>query len=304
MPTTDAAGRELETPIARHPRGIDFRLLEPRAPFGRHLLVGGNTLVLGILRDRAEELGVRAPASAFDDTLAATRAQLRERTARVAIRDAKVEAERLEFAVDVENLTGHKFPSAHPIRRAWLRVRVRDEAGKLLFASGRVNEAGRIVDGAGELLASERVGGPIEPHHDRITSSAEVATFESKMGDAEGRPTHLLTRGTSYLKDDRLLPRGWSPDHKEATRTSPVGTEKDTNFVGGGDRVTYSVRLGDSSPSGKLSVEVELLYQALGGRWAAELFRYETPEVQRFARFYAEADRRPEVIATARLTLP
>jgi hypothetical protein len=300
MPTSDVRGEELATPIARHPRGVDFRLLEPRAPFGRHVLVGGNTLVLGMLRDHAEELGVTAPAAAFDATIAETRAQLGERTARLAIGKLERSGDRLDFAVGVENLTGHKFPSAHPIRRAWLRVVVRDETGTVLFASGRTNEEGRIVDGTGKLLPSEVVGGPIEPHHDRITSSTEVATFESKMGDAKGQPTHLLIRGASYLKDDRLLPRGWSASHDEAPRTWPVGCEHDTNFVGGHDRVTYSVDLTDRKITGTLYVEAALLYQALGGRWAAELLRYDTPEVKRFARFYAQADRTPEVVATAK----
>ena len=36
------------------------------------------------------------------------------------------------------------------------------------------------------------------------------------MADAEGAPTYLLMRGGHYLKDSRLLPLGWRPDHAEA----------------------------------------------------------------------------------------
>lgn len=308
MPTRDAANRELATTIARHPRGVDFNLLEPRAPFGRHLLVGGNTLVLAMLRDHADELGSDVPAAAFNATIAETRRQLHQRTARLALTRAERvattgteggERELFKVAVDVQNLTGHKFPSAHPIRRAWLQLIVRDAAGRLIFASGRVNDEGRIVDGRGELLASERVGGPIEPHHDVISRSDQVATFESKMGDKDGNPTHLLIRGASYLKDDRLLPKGWRVDHPEAGRTWPEGTEGDQDFVGGGDRVHFAIDLTGKHVEGPLRVEAKLLYQALGGRWAAELFQYDTPEVKRFARYFAEADRSPEVVATA-----
>jgi len=308
MPTRDAVGRELLTTIARHPRGVDFNLLEPRAPFGRHLLAGGNTLVLAMLRDHADELGIDVPAAAFDATLDATRAQLQQRSARLELRDVKrsksnaadgTERELFELALDVQNLTGHKFPSAHPIRRAWLQLVVRDAAGRPIFASGRVNNEGRIVDGRGDLLASEKVGGPIEPHHDVISSSKQVATFESKMGDIDGHPTHLLIRGASYLKDDRLLPKGWSADHKEARRTWPAGTEGDKDFVGGSDRVHFAIDLTGKNAEGPLQVEATLMYQALGGRWAAELFQYDTPEIKRFARYFAAADRSPEVIATA-----
>ena len=42
----------------------------------------------------------------------------------------------------------------------------------------------------------------------------------------------------------------------------------------------------------------------LGARWAAELLRYETPEVQRFAELYEQADARPEVLAEASLSIP
>ena len=41
--------------------------------------------------------------------------------------------------------------------------------------------------------------------------------------------------------------------------------------------------------------------QPLATRHAAELFRNDDPEVQRFRRFYEAANRRPELIARARL---
>ena len=45
----------------------------------------------------------------------------------------------------MENLTGHKFPTGHPYRRAWLHVRVIDREGTTLFESGAVDDEGRIV---------------------------------------------------------------------------------------------------------------------------------------------------------------
>ena len=300
MPTLDADGETIEARIARNPGGRDFPPVRARAPFGRHTLVGGNTLVLGILRDHAEALGVLASEAALDATLEATRLQLRRDTAKLSLVEFRREGRELGFDVEVENLTGHKFPTAHPTRRAWLRVLVRGADGRILFASGRADAAGRIVDGAGQPLPSERVGGPLEPHRDRITKASEVASFESKMGDFEGRPTHLLLRGASYLKDNRLLPRGWRADHPEAQRTRPVGVEGDTDFRAGSDRVHYRIQLPEALADGDLQVEVALLYQPLGARWAAELFIYETPEVARFRGYYEAADRTPEIIASAR----
>ena len=56
MPTRDEDGRTIRTRIVRNPMGRDFPPTRPREPFGRHLLVGGNTLVLAMLRDHPQEL--------------------------------------------------------------------------------------------------------------------------------------------------------------------------------------------------------------------------------------------------------
>ena len=101
------------------------------------------------------------------------------------------------------------------------------------------------------------------------------------------------------MSDDRLLPHGWSPDHPEAERTAPVGIEDDPDFQGGRDRVRYTLALAEQDVA---RIEVSLLYQTLGARWAAELLSWETPETKTFRRLYEQADRAPEVLATARWT--
>lgn len=304
VPTSDVDGRRIETRIARNPGGRDFPPVAPRRPYGRHAFVGGNTLVLSMLRDHADELDVDAPAEAFDAIIAATREQLRERTARVSVERFERVGDELALDVRVDNFTGHKFPTAHPTRRAWLRVVARGPDGEPLFVSGGHDDRGRIVDADGEPLPSERRGGPIEAHHDVIRSSRQAATFESKMAGADGAPTHLLLRGTRYLKDDRLLPRGWRADHAEARRTAPVGVDDDEDFVAGSDTVHYAFAAPTGLSIDDVRVEVTLLYQPLGARWADELLAVDTPEVERFAIWYALADPRPEVVATTRIGDP
>lgn len=301
LPTRDSRGDKIAAKIARSPIGKDFPRLIEREPYGRHLLVGGNTLVLSILRDHAQELRVAAPAAAFDATIEATRDQLQNRSARISVVDVERDAERVRFAVDVVNLTGHKLPTGHPTRRVWLRVVVRDAEGTVLFASGSCDEEGHIVDGEGNVLKSERLGGPIEPHRDRVSRSEEVATYQAVMADHDGRPTHTLLRGAGWYVDDRLLPRGWNDEGPHAERTAPVGVDEDANFVGGSDRVHYDLPLETSGP---VTVEASLLYQSLSARWAAELFAYDTPEVLRFRRMYVAADRTPEVLDTDTVTAP
>jgi len=300
VPTHDGEGRELVARIARNPGGRDFPPVKPRRPFGRHVFVGGNTLVPAILRDHAEELRVTASREALERTLEATREQLARRSARVSVDDVRADGGTLAFRVRVENLTGHKLPTAHPTRRAWLRVVVRDAHGAVLFASGRADGRGRIVDGRGVPLASEAAGGPVEPHRDVVRSADEVATFQGVLADAEGRPTHSLLRAAGWVVDDRLLPRGWDPEHAEAARTAPVGVGADPDFAGGGDGVAYELTLAGRPAR----LEATLLYQPLGARWAAELFTFDTPEIATFRRFYEAADAGPEELARVELELP
>lgn len=300
VPTLDVQDEAIRTRIARNPHGRDFPPVQPREPFGRHVVVGGNTLVLGMLRDHADELGVQAPTKTLDAAIEATREQLRTRSASVAIESARRESGRLLVDVRVENHAGHKLPTAHPTRRAWLRLLVRDADGELLFASGAVDASGRILGADGRALASELAGGPIPPHLDVVRSADEVASYEAVMADADGAATHTLLRGASWLHDDRLLPRGWSAEDPEAERTAPVGVPGDANFVGGSDRVRYELAL---DATGALSVEVTLLYQTFSARWASELFVWPTPEVEAFRRMYEASEQGPEVLASTRVEL-
>ena len=298
LPTATDAGEPVRTRIARNPGGRDFPPVRPRDPFGRHVLAGGNTLVLSILLEHADELGLEAARPALKRTLQATREQLAERSARVSLHDVEREGRRLAFEVEVENLTGHKLPTAHPTRRAWLRVVVRDEENALLFTSGRTDERGRIVDGRGHFLAYEIAGGPIPPHRTTIRREDEVAIYQAVVADSEGRPSHTLLRGASWLRDTRLLPKGWSADHADAGRTEPVGVEGDGDFRPGFDRVRYEL---DVPAGADVKIEASLLYQSLSARWAEELFRWETPQTERFRRYYENAEVEPEVMASATL---
>jgi len=86
----------------------------------------------------------------------------------------------------------------------------------------------------------------------------------------------------------------------DAARTAPAGVERDENVGADRDRVRYEVALESPGPNGPVTIEAALLYQPLGARWAAELLRWNTPEVETFRRFYEQAELAPEVLATDR----
>jgi len=301
MPGTNGAGARIETRIARSTHGGDIPRLVPREPYGRHLFVGGNTLLPAIFRDHRDELGVEAPAAAFDATLGAALEQLSERTARIAVAEIAPHSGGLEVTVRVENLAGHRFPTAHPSRRAWLRLRVRDPSGRLLFASGEVDREGRIVGPEGAPLPSEIAGGALEPHRDVVRSAAEVQIYEMALAAGQGAHSASMLRATGVAKDNRLLPRGWDAARGAADGIAPVGVEGDGDHAGGVDLVRYIVPLTEGQDA--FVVEVELLFQTLGSRFAAEFFRSEAPEVARFRRMFEGADRGPVVVARASLTV-
>lgn len=299
-PSTDLDGNAISTKIARDGE-LDFPIPD-RSPYGRHVFLGGNTLVPAILRDNAADLKPSAPGSAFDAIISETRTQLRQKTADVSLGAITRTGGMLSIPVTVTNKTGHKFPTGHPIRRAWLRVVVKDAQGNAVFSSGGYDSAGRIVDGAGKVLASEAAQGPTQPHRTKVTSSDQVQIYQSLMKDESGAVTFLLLRGEGYAKDNRLLPLGWSPNHPTAKDTAPQGLNGDADFNAGRDQLTYEVQA--PSASGPYSVEVTLLYQPCSSRYAEELFQYSTPGVAAFKAYYQKADRRPELVAQATATTP
>ncbi len=268
VPARDADGAAIETMIARSITGRDDPDVKPRAPFGRHLFVGGNTLVPAMLRDHAKELGAGASREAFDATIAAARAMLSKETARLAIVDAARDGRKVTLRVRIETLTGHKFPTGAPMRRAWLRVVARDAKQRVVFASGGHDAEGHIVGADGKPLAFEEAGGPIEPSRERVAVASEAAVFESVMADGDGRPTFLFMRAAKYAKDSRLAP---------GTSAIAVAFESD----------------------GPVTVTATLLYQPVGPRFAAELFRWDTADVRAFRRLWEKASRAPETVAEA-----
>ncbi len=296
MPKSDDEGKRINTAIARHPNGLDFGPVEERSPYGRHLLVGGNTLIPQILAAFSDELNPMASAEAFKATEEQARKQLRKKTAQLRIDAIQRKAQSLDIRLQLNNRCGHKFPSAHPIRRAWLHLKVDNEKGQILFESGAVDSEFRLVDGTGKVLRAEQVGGASQPHFDVITDSSQVQIYSANMQDRHGKETHSLMRAASYLKDNRLLPIGWKKDGPNASETRPIGIGSDQNFVDGQDQITYRLPLAILSKSKKLIISARLLYQTLSSRHAAELFKYDTAEIRDLKRMLKKVKNKAELI--------
>jgi hypothetical protein len=294
MPTVDADGNIIETRIARAPPGFDFNIPE-RSPFGRHLFVGANTLMPSILKDMRDVLQPQATDAAFDASIDLAKQRLTQSTAELVVDGTAVDGDKVSFDVTVHNLVGHKAPTGFPARRLWLRARVLDADGAVLFESGGFDERGRILSGGGELLDVEKAAGGFEPHHDLITRDDEVQIYESVMADKDGARTPTLLRAVDHLKDNRLLPLGFSRDFADYDVIKPRGEATgDSNFTGGQDTVRFEVAV-DGTPA---SVEISLHYQSLGSRFAMDLFQVDTDEVAAFRYMWERADPAPVTVAT------
>ena len=252
---------------------------EPRPGFSRHVFVGGNFYMQRILNLYRGDLGTAALPAEMDAAANRTIAHLQSQSAKVAIRNLGVRNGRVEAEISIENLGGHKLPTGYPSRRVWLHVTVRDRNGRVIFESGALNPNGSIAGNDNDQDATR-----FEPHYTEITSRDQVQIYEPILGDPQGRPTTGLLTALRYLKDNRLLPRGF--DKRTADKDIAVHGEAagDADFTSGGDTIRYSAAAGDGQ--GPFQVEAELWFQPIAYRWAMNLKSYQAMEPQRFVRYY------------------
>lgn len=275
------------TRIARSPQGFDFRIPE-REDYGMHAFIGGNAFMLDMLAEHREELDVLAEPEQFQRLAAATRKQLAEDTARMTISPLARDGGALTFAIAIENLTGHKFPSGYPARRAWLQVEIAC-GDRVFFASGVAGADGRIQGVADE----QRV-----PHATTVTRPEQVAIYEMVAADPDGAPTTYLTKMVKRVKDTRLLPRGWRADGPHVADTAPVGVDGDVDFTGGGDTVQFRIDV-PADATGPCEVRATLRYQTVPPVWVDALRTVDADEARRFVGWYDAAKKVPETVATA-----
>ena len=266
-------------PAVDRPTPIAAVLGQPREGLSRHTFIGGNLFMIRMLSRYRYELGVEALPQEMDAAAGATRRQLQADTASVSIARAEIASGRLEIDVAVRNLTGHKLPTGYPARRAWLHLVVRDRDGRPVFESGAVEPNGSITGNDNDADAAR-----FEPHHREITSADQVQIYEAVMVDAAGVVTTGLLRGVRYVKDNRLLPRGFDKATAEADIRVHGEAMQDADFTDAGDRVRYRVDVGGAV--GPFRVEADLYYQTIAYRWAQNLRPYDAAEPKRFVSMY------------------
>jgi hypothetical protein len=263
-------------PIVAEEAPASSVLGQPRR-IARHTFLGGNFFMLRMLNRYRAELGVEALPAELEAAAQATVRQLQSTTASIGVTNVVRDVGTLRFDVSVDNLTGHKFPTGYPSRRAWLHVVVRGEG--VVFESGALGPDGSIQ---GNDHDADAAG--FEPHYEEIRGASEVQVYEAVMADAGGRVTTGLLSGKVFVKDNRLLPSGFDKASAGPAIAVRGAAAADGDFQAGGDRVRYHVNL--AGLHGPLTVDVELRFQPISFRWASNLRRYESAETRRFVSYY------------------
>ncbi len=259
--------------------------------FSQHHFVGGNVFMLNIFQDNVTALGLTASTATLEATKQRTVTLLQSKTADLAITGVRSGAGELIADVTVASKVGHKFPTGFPSRNTWIHLTVLAADGRVVFESGRPQPDGRISGNN-----ADEQPGSYEPHYDLITRGDQVQIYETIMGDTDGAVTYTLLRAAQYLKDNRLLPKGF--DKSSASRDIAVYGEAagDGDFIGGSDTVTYQVDT--SGFSGPFEIRAELLYNPLSYNFMVDLNKDRgLSKVERFGRMYDRADKTPVTVA-------
>jgi hypothetical protein len=265
----------------------------PREGLRRHSFPGANFFMQDLLVAHHDELAVTASPAELTAAATETRSYLQSQAAHLSLSALAVANGHLSFAVTVQNLSGHKLPTAYPSRRAWLHITVADSSGHIIFESGRLNADGSIVGNLNDADPSR-----YSPHYATINAPDQVQIFEPVLGDAQDHVTTALLTTTHYLKDNRILPSGF--DKQSASPDIAVRGEaaSDPAFIGGSATTRYEIPTG--AAAGAFVVKAELLYQPVGFRWAHNLAPYKAAEPQRFVSYYeAASGKSAQILAQA-----
>lgn len=201
----------------------EIRLRE-RSDYARHSLHGLNVFLNEMFQEFPLILGIRQidfmSGLATELPLITARESFlemaRNQTATIEILSTEITSkEQLKVTVKVNNLAGHYLPSGVNFRRVFIEFLVNDSAGKILWASGRTNSLGVIIQGVdGPVLQSELLlenPQAFQPHYQQIASEDQVQIYQEVVADSDGNITTSFLRRVFTIKNNRIRPEGFDP---------------------------------------------------------------------------------------------
>ncbi|MFP8489571.1 hypothetical protein ACKGJO_10805 [Gracilimonas sp. Q87] len=288
----DQSCQSCHMPVVEEDTPISSVWGQPREDVSKHSFRGGNFFMQRMLNRYRDELGVQALPQEMDAAVNRTIKHLQTKSAYISITNSEVVGNELIADVNIENLAGHKLPTAYPSRRVWVHFSVTDEDDNVIFESGKVMPNGSIAGNDNDLT-----GNQYEQHYSEITEEDQVQIYEAILVDPQDRVTTGLLTAIRYIKDNRILPKGFDKVTAEQDIAVKGSADNDNDFTGGGDRVRYRVKLQDVT--GPLQVNAELYYQPIAYRWAQNLDSYEAKETNKFVGYYNSMSEYSSVVLTS-----
>jgi hypothetical protein len=269
--------------------------LPKRFPFNKHKFQGGNAFMVKLMKQNKTALQLDdIPDKNFDTSINIIMQTLQQHTLNIDLINDSIANDTAYFSVKLINRAGHKFPSGYPSRRAIVQFVVTYNNNQdTLFKSG-------IFDANYEV---QNINPVFEPHHDVINSSNQTQIYEMVMGDVNGNKTTVLARADTMLKDNRLVPEGFSTQSSVYDTTKIVLGIADNNFNkyaggiegSGWDIIHYHVPLNGSNPI--INIYTKVYYQSVPPAYLTEMFSYNSPEIDNFKNLYLAADKTPVCVA-------
>ncbi len=272
--------------------------LTGRSPFNLHHFAGANSFMLNILKNNKSYLGIDVPDSNFDSTILYTNNNLTKNSISISLNQDSLNADTSYFSLTITNKAGHKFPSGYPSRRAVVQFVVVKSNGDTLFKSGIFGDTYEVTN----------IGAPYEKHHDIIKMQAQTQIYEMIIGDVNNNKTTVLERAANLLKDNRLVPTGFTTSHY-AYDTAKIDNDaladadfnKNSAGVQGTGKDIIHFHIPSNGYDGIVNVYAKIYYQSVPPGWLQEMFSYSTALIDTFKSMYQASDKNPVLCASKEL---
>ena len=128
------------------------------------------------------------------------------------------------------------------------------------------------------------------------------------MGDVNNNKTTVLERASDILKDNRLVPNGFTTNHFSYD-TSKIDNEAlaDADFnkniagVQGNGKDIVHYHIPSNGYDGIVNVYANVFYQSVPPGWLQEMFSYSTALIDTFKSMYQAADKTPVLCVRSEL---
>ncbi len=163
----------------------------------------------------------------------------------------------------------------------WIHLKVTDPNNNIVFESGKWDAQGEI----------NGLDAEYEPHYDLIYNEDDVQIYEGVMVDVDNAVTYTLLRASSYIKDNRIPPKGFLTTHPSYDKTAIYGNavsdpdfnKENTTEGTGSDIVNYRITVTNETT---YKVYAEVCFQTIKPRVVEQFASISEPDITQFVGMY------------------